>query len=315
MNEENAACESRVEISAAVAVYNEERILPELCRRLAAVLKTVAGRYEIVLVDDGSKDGSWKKIEEICGDDPNVRGIKFSRNFGQHVAITAALDNARGDYVVLMDADLQDRPEEIPKMLERCKQGFEVVYARRRSRADSAGKKLSSRIFYSVFNKLSSFQIRPDVGVFRIITRRVCNHVVQMREQARFIPGLIDWMGFSSDYVDVDRPEREAGETQYTLSKLMKLGVETIIAFSNLPLRLATGIGFIVTLLSFPPGIYLILKWLFLGDAATGWACLIAGMLFLGGVQLLAIGIVGEYIGRIYMDVKQRPLYVVEKRT
>ncbi len=312
---ENNGRDDTVEISAALAVYNEEQILPELCRRLSTVLQSLAGSYEIVLVDDGSRDGSWKTIEDICGRNPNVKGIKFSRNFGQHVAITAALDNARGDYIVLMDADLQDRPEEIPRMLERCRQGFEVVYARRRSRADSAGKKLSSRIFYSVFNKLSSFHISPDVGVFRIITRRVCSQVVLMREQARFIPGLIDWMGFSSDYIDVDRPERGAGQTQYTLAKLMKLGIETIIAFSNLPLRAASGLGFIVSSLSFPPVFYFVLKWLFLGDAAAGWAGLVTGMLFLGGVQLLAIGILGEYTGRIYMDVKHRPLYVIEKRT
>lgn len=304
-----------MEISAAIAVYNEEKILPELHRRLSAVLCEVAPDHEIIFVDDGSRDGSWKKIEQICRDDPRVRGIKFSRNFGQHVAITAALDNARGDFIVLMDADLQDRPEEIPHMLDRCRQGFEVVYARRRSRADSAGKKLSSRIFYSVFNRLSSFQIRPDVGIFRIITRRVCDHVIRMREQARFVPGLIDWMGFPSDYVDVDRPERETGETNYTLLKLIKLGLTGIVAFSNLPLRLAVFLGFIVSTLSFLLGIYFLFKRLFLGDSVTGWPSLITSILFLGGVQLLVIGILGEYVGRIYMDVKQRPLYVIEKRT
>lgn len=300
-------------ISVVIPVFNEQEVIHDLYRRLTAVLEAISENYEVIFVDDGSKDISWNIIEDICKEQKNVRGIKFTRNFGQHVAITAGLDYAQGDFIVLMDADLQDQPEEIPRMLEKCKDGSEIIYAVRKTRADSGIKKMSSSFFYFVFNKLSSFELRPDVGVFRIMTRAVRDNIVQMREQTRIITGLIDWLGFTCDYIEVDRPERFSGKTKYDLIKLTKLAMQGILSFSNLPMRLATYLGFFVSLFSFVMGAYFLIKKLFFDYGLMGWPSLITAILFLGGVQLLVIGILGEYIGKIFIDVKERPLYVISK--
>lgn len=305
---------SGIEISVVIPVYNEEQVLPELNRRLTAVLESISNSYEIIFVDDGSKDESWRVIENLCGQDKHIRGIRLSRNFGQHVAITAGLDQAQGDYVVLMDADLQDEPKEIPRLLQKCKDGYEIVYALRKSRMDSSTRKLLSRSFYFILNSLSSFKLRPDVGVFRVMTRLVRDNIVRMREQTRLITGLIDWLGFPSGYVEVVRPKRLAGKSKYSFRKMLTLAMQGIMSFSNLPLRLATVLGFVVSVLSFLVGGYFFAKKIFYGYGLLGWPSLITAILFLGGVQLLVIGILGEYVGKIFMDVKKRPLYVISKR-
>jgi dolichol-phosphate mannosyltransferase len=265
-------------------------------------------------VDDGSSDKTWEIIEDIRAQDEHVKGIKFSRNFGQHIAITAGLDHAKGDYIIVMDADLQDQPEEIPRMLEKCKEGFEIVYAVRRSRDDSNFKKISSRFFFYVFNTLSSFKLRPDVGQFRVMTRLVRDHIVQMREQTRLINALIDWLGFTAAYIEVDRAARFASKTKYNLKKLIAVAMKGILAFSNVPLRFATYLGLFMSSFSFVLGAYFLFRKLFFGLGLMGWPSLITAILFIGGVQLLVIGILGEYIGRIFIDVKQRPLYVISKK-
>jgi len=285
-----------------------------LHRRLIPVLESISESYEVIFVDDGSKDESWKIIEDLCRNNQNVRGIKFSRNFGQHVAITAGLDQAKGDFIVLMDADLQDLPEEIPRLLGRCKDGCEIVYALRKSRGDSATKKLLSKAFYFVLNIISSFKLRPDVGVFRIMTKVVRDNIVQMREQTRIITGLIDWLGFPCDYIEVDRPGRSFGKTKYDFRKMLRLALQGIMSFSNLPLRFATYLGFMVSMFSLFVGAYFLILKIFFGYGLIGWPSLITAILFLGGVQLLVVGILGEYIGKIFLDVKQRPLYVISKR-
>ena len=302
-------------ISVVIAIYNEEKVLPELYNRLIPVLSAISEDYEVILVDDGSKDRSWEIIENFAKKNEKIKGIKFSRNFGQHVATTAGLDNSNGDFVVLMDADLQDQPEEIPKMLEKCKEGFEVVYAVRKTRDESFLKRMSGKSFYFVFNKLSSFQLRPDIGMFRVMTRLVRDNIVQMREQTRIITGLIDWLGFPSAYVEIDRPERFSGETKYTLRRLLRLAMQGIMSFSNIPLRFATYMGLTVSVGSMLLGFYFIIKKVFLDIDLAGWPSLITAVLFLGGIQLMVIGILGEYIGRIFIDIKQRPLYVINKRT
>ncbi len=304
----------KIDIAVVIAVFNEEGGLNELYRRLIPVLESISKDYEVIFVDDGSKDNSWNIIEDLCRNNQNVSGIRFSRNFGQHVAITAGLDHAQADFIVLMDADLQDQPEEIPKLLARCKDGCEVVYAVRRSRDDSVTKKLLSRAFYFVLNSLSSFKLRPDVGTFRVMTKLVRDNAVEMREQTRIIIGLIDWLGFTSDYVEVDRLGRFSGKTKYDVKKMLRLALQGIMSFSNLPLRFAAYLGLMVSLFSFLLGAYFFIKKIFYGYGLIGWPSLFTAILFLGGVQLLVIGILGEYVGKIFLDVKQRPLYVISKK-
>ncbi len=305
---------TQIDISIVVAIYNEEKVLPELYNRLIPVLTSISENYEVILVDDGSKDRSWEVIESLSKKNEKIKGIKFTKNFGQHVAITAGLDNSNGDYIVLMDADLQDQPEEIPKMLKKCKEGFEIVYAVRKTRAESFLKRMSGKSFYFVFNKLSSFELRPDIGIFRVMTRLVRDNIVQMREQTRIITGLIDWLGFPSAHVEIDRPERFSGETKYGIRRLLRLAMQGIMSFSNLPLRFATYMGLTVSVASMLLGFYFIIKKIFYDIELIGWPSLITAVLFLGGVQMMVIGILGEYIGRIFIDIKQRPLYVISKR-
>jgi glycosyltransferase involved in cell wall biosynthesis len=305
---------SKPNISVITAVFNEEQVLRELYHRLNKVLESLDCSYEIIFVDDGSKDTSWVIIQDLNRANANVRGVKFTRNFGQHVAITAGLDHAEGDYVVVMDADLQDEPEVIPRLLERCKETGGVVYALRRMRRDSSAKQWGSKAFYYVLNSLSSFKLRPDVGVFRVMPRAVRDNIVLMREQTRIITGLIDWLGFPSDFVEVDRPIRAKGSTKYNMRKLTALALQGIMTFSNVPLRFATYLGFLVSTTSFIVGAYFLFLKIFFDYGLTGWPSLITAILFLGGVQLLVIGILGEYIGRVFIDVKNRPLYVISKK-
>ena len=300
-------------VSVVIPVYNEEVNLPELYRRLKAVFEDILKvSYEIIFVDDGSKDGSWRLIEQLNNENPSCRGIRFSKNFGHHIAITAGVDYAQGDAVVMMDADLQDPPEEIPKLYQKYLEGFDIVYAIRAVRKDSVMKKLCSRIFHFFFRALTKVDINPDSGIFRIMSKRAADTLRLCRERSRLIVGLVNWTGFSRVGVPTERHARNAGVTKYSFCKSLRLAADGITSFSYFPLRFAVYLGVVVALLSLLLGIYMAIKKIFFGIPVPGYTSIIVTILFMGSIQLLVTGLVGEYIGHIYNEVQNRPLYVVE---
>jgi len=302
-------------ISVVIPVYRAESCLGELYRRLRAALETVTTDFEIVLVEDCGGDRSWPLIVELAQKDPRVKGIQFSRNFGQHYGITAGLDHCDGDWVVVMDCDLQDRPEEIPRLYAKAQEGHEIVVARRGKRSDPLLKRLSSWLYYSVFSWLADMDYDPQAGNFRILSRKVIGNYRNMRERSRFFGSLINWMGFPASSIDVQHDERFEGESTYTFSKLWRLGAETIIAYSDKPLRLAIRFGFIIAFFAFLYGLYILFLALFHGSPVTGWSSLIVSFYFLGGIIIAILGILGIYLGKTYDETKQRPLYVINHAT
>lgn len=302
-------------ISVVIPIYNEQENLPELYRRLKIVFEeNLETTYEIMFVDDGSRDNSWSIIEDLHNQNKSVKGIKFPRNFGHHIAITAGLDHANGNFVVLMDGDLQDPPEEIPKLYEKSKEGYDVVCAIRKTRKDRILKKLSSKSFHSLFKILANVEIDPNTGIFRLMSRQAVDAFNSCREKARLIPGLISWTGFSHIGVVTVRDARYAGNTKYSFYKSLILALNSITAFSYFPLRLATYVGSIAALLSFILGIFMLIKKIFFGIPILGYASLMIAITFIGSIQLLMIGIMGEYIGRIYTECQDRPLYVLAEK-
>lgn len=302
-------------ISIVIPVYNEEGNLHELYKRLKKVLEDeLSVSYEIIFVNDGSRDNSWNLIQRIHSENKNVKGIKFSRNFGHHVAVTAGLDHCDGDAVVLMDGDLQDLPEDIPKLYEKLKDGYDIVYAIRSTRGDKFFKKLSSKLFLWLFRTLSNVEIPPDTGIFRIMDRRVVGNFKKCREKSRFITALMSWSGFSSIGVETDRDARYSGKTKYNFFRSLKLAMDGIISFSYFPLRLATYVGFFTALIGIIVGIYMIIRKLFYGIQVQGYTSIILTILCIGGVQLVIIGLMGEYIGRIFSEVQNRPMYVINEK-
>jgi dolichol-phosphate mannosyltransferase len=303
-----------------IPIFNEEENLPELYLRLSSVMEGLCSRegyphdsFEILMVDDGSKDSSWRLIKGLHEKDPRVKGISFSRNFGHHIAITAGLDNARGEAVVLMDGDLQDPPEEIPKLYEKFREGYDVVYAIRGRREDPVQKKMTSWIFLRVLKKISNVDINLQAGIFRIVSRRCVENMRRLREESRFLTGLMNWVGFPQTGVEIERSRRYAGKTKYSAFKLVKLAWHGMTSFSYIPLQLASYFGFGVAAISFLMGLYMIYRKLFLGIPILGYASIVVSLFFLGGVILLVLGVIGEYIGRIYTEVQDRPLYVVKE--
>jgi glycosyltransferase involved in cell wall biosynthesis len=306
-------CEELPHISVVIPVYKAENCLDELYRRLKASLETITLDFEIILVEDCGGDNSWQVIECLAVADPRVRGIKLSRNFGQHCGITAGLDHCRGDWAVVMDCDLQDRPEEIPRLYKRAREGYDIVLARRGQRNDPALKRFTSRLFYKVFSYLAEMDYDGDVGNFRIMSRMAVENFCTLRERLRFFGGLVAWMGYSTASIDVQHDERFAGRTTYTIRKLWKLASETIIAYSDKPLRLSIRFGFIISTLAFAYGSYIIYRAFMYNVAITGWSSLIVSIYFLGGIIISILGIVGVYLGKTFDESKKRPLYIIEK--
>ncbi len=307
---------STPKISVVTAVYNESKILPELCRRLKSVLESMDVSYEILLVDDRSRDDSWSCIEILHTSDKNVKGIRLARNFGQHNALSAGLDASRGEYVVLMDADLQDEPEQIPRLLQKCeKEGKDIVYVVRESRRESGLKALGGKMFFLIFNSCSEFKLRSNVGIYRMLSRKVVDELSHLREQSRMITGLTEWMGFQADSISAPRPARVSGKTNYTLIKMIRLAMDGLLSFSNLPLRLAMVLGLIASATSFLLALLFTIRRVFFGFGIEGWSSLMVAFLWRGGIQLTVMGILGEYIGRIFIEVKRRPLYIIDRRT
>lgn len=302
-------------ISIAIPVYKAEDCLDELYRRLVNSLSPITSDFEIILVEDCGKDQSWSKIVALAKHDPRIRGIQFSRNFGQHYGITAALDYAKGDWVVVMDCDLQDRPEEIPRLYAKALEGFDVVLARRGERSDPLLKRLFSWLFYKTFSYLADVDYDGETGNYRIISRKVVSSFRGMREQLRFFGGMITWMGFRTASIDVTHDERFAGESSYNFRKLCKLASETIIAYSDKPLRLSIRLGFTISGAAFLYGSYTMYHALVYGTAIKGWTSMIVSLYFLGGIIISLLGILGVYLGKAFDEAKRRPLYIVDLTT
>ena len=302
-------------ISVVIPVYKAEGCLYELYRRLKASLETINDDFEIVLVEDCGGDRSWQMILDLAKRDARVRGIQFSRNFGQHYGITAGLDHCNGDWVVVMDCDLQDRPEEIPRLYAKAQEGYDVVLARRGRRQDPALKRFASWLFYKLFSYLADMDYDGETGNFRIVSRKVVTSFRAMQERLRFFGGLVSWMGFPTACIDVQHDERFAGQTSYTFRKLWKLASETIIAYSDKPLRLAIRFGFVISALAFAYGGYIVYFALVHGASITGWSSLIVSLYFLGGIIISILGILGVYLGKAFDEVKRRPLYIINRTT
>ena len=303
------------QIGVVIPVYKAEACLEELYRRLTAALETITDNFEILLVEDCGGDRSWPMIVDLAKRDPRVKGLQFSRNFGQHYGITAGLDHCDSDWVVVMDCDLQDRPEEIPRLYAKAQEGYDVVVARRGRRNDPVLKRLTSWLFYRVFSFLSDMDYDGDTGNFHIVSRKVVKSFRSMRERLRFFGGLVTWMGFPTASIHVQHDERFAGETSYTFGKLWRFAGEIVIAYSDKPLRLSIRFGFVIALIAFIYGSYIVYRALVHDIPIMGWSSLIASVYFLGGVIISILGIIGIYLGKAFDETKKRPLYIVRDAT
>jgi len=304
--------DGRVRYSIVIPVYNEEAVVHETYRRLQNVMDATGEAYELIFVNDGSRDRTAGIISELCSRDDTVKLIDFARNFGHQVAITAGMDYAEGDAVVVIDADLQDPPELILDMIAKWKQGYEVVYAKRIARkGETWFKKTSARMFYRVLRASTEIDIPVDTGDFRLIDRRVCDEMKRLPEKNRFVRGLVSWVGFRQTAIEYVRDERFAGETKYPLKKMIKLCLDGITSFSYKPLKLAGYAGALSSLAGFLYMLVVFYLRLFTHKAVPGWSSLMIIQLFFSGFTLIMLGAVGEYIGRIYDESKGRPLYIV----
>ena len=299
-------------ISVIVPVFNETEVVNECHRQLSDVLSSLPfAAWEIVFIDDGSSDDSFAKLSALAARDGRVRVLRLSRNFGHQAAITAGLDASRGDCVVIIDADLQDPPEVIAQMVDRWREGYEVVYGVRQSRDGEGRFKLATaKWFYRVLNRLTNTSIPADVGDFRLLDRRAVDTLNSLREHDRYVRGLVSWIGYRQTGVSYSRHARHAGTSKYPLRKMIRFALDGITSFSTMPLRFATWLGYGASTLAF---IYLASVFVqkALGHTVQGWATIMVAVLFLGGIQLIGLGIMGEYVGRIFNEVKERPLYIV----
>lgn len=294
-------------------VFNEEETVPHFYRRVVEVMEQVGEPFELVLVNDGSRDGSYTAMQKLYQQDSRVRVIDFSRNFGHQIAISAGLDHARGDAVVIIDSDLQDPPEVIVQLIAAWKNGAEVVYAQRSKRAgETRFKLITAAAFYRLIERITSIRIPRDTGDFRLLDRCVVKSLIAMREQHRFMRGLSAWVGFRQEAVQYERHERFAGETKYPFRKMLKFSLDAVTSFSHVPLQLATTFGFVLAGISLV-GILIAALLRIFTNAIVGQASTLILVLFLGGIQLIFLGIIGEYLGRIYDEVRARPLYIVRE--
>jgi glycosyltransferase involved in cell wall biosynthesis len=299
-------------LSVVAPIYNEVALIDEFYSRVCAALEGL--NFELVLVDDGSSDGSDQVLERLAAADPRVHVVYLSRNFGHQTALTAGLDHAGGDAVVMLDADLQDPPELIPRMLDCWRSGCDVVYAVREQRdGESRFKLATARWFYSLFDKLAQVELQHNSGDYRLLDRRALDALLSMRERNRFLRGMTVWVGYTQAAVPYHRDPRYAGETKYTVSKMVKFSLDAISSFSHRPLQLATLLGFIISTISFI-AIPVVVVMRILGSYLPGFGSITIAVLLLGGIQLISNGIIGEYVGRIYDEVKGRPLYLVRAR-
>ena len=304
-------------ISVIVPMYYEEKVAEECYKRLTACLQKLTDyTYEIIIIDDGSKDKTLEILENIASKDDKVKVISFSRNFGHQAAVTAGLKHVSGDAIIIIDADLQDPPELIPQMIQLWEQGNEIIYAKRKKRkGESPFKLLSAKLFYQILNALSDTEIPKDTGDFRLVDRKVVDTINNMPEHNKFLRGLFSWVGYKQIPFEYERKERFAGKTKYPLRKMLKLASDAIISFSTKPLKLVGLLGFISIVISILILIYALLSYfLKLNQLSAGWTSLMVAITFFAGVQLLSIWIMSEYIGRIYDETKQRPQFIINKK-
>jgi dolichol-phosphate mannosyltransferase len=305
---------SAIDLSVIIPIYNEEANLPALYQRLTMVSQDLGVSYELIFVNDGSRDKSADLMKALAMADTAVRYVILSRNFGHQIAVSAGLDRALGGRVAIIDADLQDPPELIADLWNKMDDGFEVVYARRRKRpGESWLKLLTAKVFYRLLASITSVSIPVDTGDFRLMDAKVVHYLKLMPEQHKFLRGQISWIGFRQTYIEYDRQERAGGVTGYTYAKMIKFAMDGITSFSDFPLKLATFTGFTISGVAALVLIYALYGKLVSHTTVDGWASLMVSILFLGGVQLVTIGIIGEYIGRLSQNVKNRPLYIVDE--
>ena len=302
-------------LTVVVPAYNESAVLDAFHARLSRVLDELPLDCDVLYVDDGSTDSTWQLMSALAARDGRTGAIKLSRNFGKEAAMTAGLDQVTADAAIVIDADLQDPPELIPALVERWREGFDVVYATRSARQGETGfKRLTSALFYRSMDRVSDIHVPRDTGDFRLLSRRALDALHQLRERQRFMKGLFTWIGYRQTAVYYLREPRQAGTTKWNYWRLLQLAIEGFTSFSTAPLRLATWVGVAASLLSFLFGLWVLGKALLFGDPVQGYPSLMVVILFIGGVQLLALGVIGEYLGRNYAESKQRPLYFVEEQ-
>lgn len=301
-------------LSIIVPCFNEDQVIAETYYQLCSIIPELKIDIEIIFVNDGSSDNTMKILREFSKQCPFVKVLSFSRNFGHQIAITAGMDYANGDAIVIIDADLQDPVEVIVKMTEKWRLGFDVVYGKRVERnGETLFKKASAKAFYRLLSKVSDDEIPTDVGDFRLIDKKVSIALKKIPERSRYVRGLISWLGFRTTYVEYVREPRFAGKTKYSLSKMVKLGLDGLVSFSYKPLRIASFSGVLISIISFVYLIYVLYVGIFTNETVSGWTSIMAVLLFLGGFILVVLGIIGEYIARIYEEVKARPLYIIDE--
>jgi polyisoprenyl-phosphate glycosyltransferase len=300
-------------ISVISPVYRAENIIDDLVSEIKAALSQISHNYEIILVEDCGPDNSWKKIEDNCHKDSRVKGIKLSRNFGQHYAITAGLEAAQAEWIIVMDCDLQDRPDEIPNLYKKALEGFDIVFAQRVNRQDSFLKKMSSKLFYSVFSYLTDTKQDSSVGNFGIYHNKAVKAILSMNDHIRYFPTMSRWVGFNAAYLPVKHSDRAEGKSSYSLKKLFALAFNNMVAFSDKPLWLMVKFGAVIALISFATGIAYLLRFLLGQISEPGFTSLILSIWMLSGIIIFMLGIVGIYVGKTFEKAKGRPIYIVHK--
>lgn len=305
--------QSEIKLSIISPVYRAEKIVPTLVQRIEQAVQQITSDYEIILVEDCGPDNSWQAIQKAAKENDKVVGLKLSRNFGQHYAITAGLNHAKGEWIVVMDCDLQDQPEEIPKLYEEALKGYDIVYARRMTRKDTFLKQLSSTIYHATYDYLSGQDTDKTIANFGIYNKKVIDEFNKMKEVARSFPTLINYLGFKTSSVDVEHASRLDGTSSYSLTKLLKLAFDTMLANSNKPLRLTVKLGFTISSLSFLLAIYNVVAYLSGIIMVSGYTSTVFSIWFVGGLILFVLGVIGLYIGKIFDQVKGRPLYVISQ--
>ena len=299
-------------LSIVIPVYHAEEIVQELFTRIDAALSSIVD-YELILVDDGSKDKSWDEIEKLCVSHNNVKAIKLSKNFGQHYAITAGLDFCKGDWIVVMDCDLQDRPEEIKRLIKKTTEGYDIVFARRTNRTDSFQKKLFSSLFYKMYSYFTGIKYDGSIANFGIYSSKVIEVLKKMREPLRAFSPMVRWVGFNKGYVDVEHGSRYKGTSTYSLRKVFNLGADIILSYSDKPLKIIIRLGFSISILSFAISLYYLIAYWSGKILVSGFTTIVLSIWFLGGLIIFILGVIGLYISKIFAGIKGRPLYIIDK--
>jgi glycosyltransferase involved in cell wall biosynthesis len=302
-------------ISVVSPVYGCRACLPELCSRIKAALEKKTADFEIILVNDASPDGSWETIVELANKDHRVKGINLSRNFGQHYAITAGLDHCRGEWVVVMDCDLQDQPEEIAKLYDQAMAGYQIVYGQRMRRKDKWLKRINSKIFYAIFGYFTNTKQDPSIGNFGIYHKKVIDSILAMNDYHRYFPTMVRWVGFKHTKISVSHAERADGRSAYSFKKLINMALDIIVSFSDKPLKLMVKFGFLIASISFLFAIYILIKFLTHNILVLGYTSLIVSIWLFSGIIIMVLGIVGLYIGKTFDKVKGRPTYLIMDKT